>query len=146
MNPDSSLARLAAACGIEAGYHDIWGNWHALSEDTARRLLGAMGIDVFDSRFRQGGIGQNILCRIAEIQDHKIPPEGLNIGYQVFLIEQVIQLRPVHAVVQVKPFNNQHGIMQPGSICIGLRNVQLSGGQPGREGENIKLVSKVLLA
>ena len=44
MNPDSPLARLAQVCGIEPGYHDIWGNWHALHEDTARRLLGAMGI------------------------------------------------------------------------------------------------------
>ena len=48
MNPDSPLARLAAACGIESGYHDIWGTWHALGEDTARRLLGAMGIVVTD--------------------------------------------------------------------------------------------------
>ena len=48
MNPDSPLARFAAACGIESGYHDIWGTWHELSEDTARRLLGAMGNDVTD--------------------------------------------------------------------------------------------------
>ncbi len=48
MNPDSPLARLAAACGIESGYHDIWGTWHALGEDTARRLLGAMGMVVTD--------------------------------------------------------------------------------------------------
>ena len=48
MNPDLPLARLVAACGIESGYHDIWGNWHALGEDTARRLLGAMGIVATD--------------------------------------------------------------------------------------------------
>lgn len=48
MNPDSLLARLAQACGIEPGYHDIWGSWHALGEDTARRLLAAMGIDTSD--------------------------------------------------------------------------------------------------
>jgi (1->4)-alpha-D-glucan 1-alpha-D-glucosylmutase len=45
MSPDSPLARLAQARGIEAGYHDIWGNWHALQDETARRHLGAMGID-----------------------------------------------------------------------------------------------------
>ena len=45
MKPDSPLARLAAARGIEPGYHDIWGNWHGLTENTARRVLGAMGID-----------------------------------------------------------------------------------------------------
>lgn len=50
MNPDSLLARLAQACGIEAGYHDIWGTWHALGEDTARRLLAAMGIDSSDEQ------------------------------------------------------------------------------------------------
>lgn len=48
MNPDSTLARLAQACGIETGYHDIWGTWHALGDDTARRLLAAMGIDSGD--------------------------------------------------------------------------------------------------
>jgi len=48
MKPDSPLARLAAACGIESGYHDIWGTWHALGEDAARRLLGAMGFDTTD--------------------------------------------------------------------------------------------------
>ena len=48
MNTDSPLARLAASCGIESGYHDIWGNWHALGEDTARSLLGAMGLDATD--------------------------------------------------------------------------------------------------
>jgi (1->4)-alpha-D-glucan 1-alpha-D-glucosylmutase len=48
MNPDSPLARLAEACGIEAGYHDIWGTWHPLSDDTARHLLAAMGLDVSD--------------------------------------------------------------------------------------------------
>ncbi|UCH48560.1 MAG: 4-alpha-glucanotransferase [Betaproteobacteria bacterium] len=45
MSPDSPLARLAVAYGIEPGYHDIWGNWHGLTETTARRVLGAMGID-----------------------------------------------------------------------------------------------------
>ena len=50
MNPDSPLARLAAACGIEPGYHDIWGTWHPLGEDTARHLLAAMGQDVSDEQ------------------------------------------------------------------------------------------------
>jgi (1->4)-alpha-D-glucan 1-alpha-D-glucosylmutase len=48
MNTDSPLGRLAASRGIESGYHDIWGNWHALGEDTARSLLGAMGVDATD--------------------------------------------------------------------------------------------------
>lgn len=48
MNPDSPLARLAATYGIEPGYHDIWGSWHELGEDTARRLLAAMGVAADD--------------------------------------------------------------------------------------------------
>ncbi|MFT5174717.1 MAG: (1-_4)-alpha-D-glucan 1-alpha-D-glucosylmutase, partial [Gammaproteobacteria bacterium] len=39
------LLELAQRHGIEAGYHDIWGTWHALSTDTAQALLGAVGVD-----------------------------------------------------------------------------------------------------
>jgi 4-alpha-glucanotransferase len=56
MNTDSSLGRLTASCGIESGYHDIWGNWHALGEDTARSLLGAMGIDATDDGTIEAGL------------------------------------------------------------------------------------------
>ena len=45
MSPDSPLSRLAVAYGAEPGYHDIWGNWHGLTESIARRVLDAMGID-----------------------------------------------------------------------------------------------------
>ncbi|MCW5690386.1 MAG: 4-alpha-glucanotransferase, partial [Pseudolabrys sp.] len=30
---------IAEACGIEAGYHDIFGHWHAIDPDTQRRLV-----------------------------------------------------------------------------------------------------------
>jgi (1->4)-alpha-D-glucan 1-alpha-D-glucosylmutase len=43
---DAALSELAEAYGIEPGYHDIWGVWHATSADTARRLLSAMGVRV----------------------------------------------------------------------------------------------------
>ena len=39
------LLELAQRHGIEAGYHDIWGIWHALSTHTAQALLGALGVD-----------------------------------------------------------------------------------------------------
>jgi len=42
------LERLARHYGIEPGYHDVWGNWHAASEETLRTLLAAMGIDASD--------------------------------------------------------------------------------------------------
>ena len=39
------LERLAALHGIEPGYHDVFGAWHAPSEATQRALLAAMGVD-----------------------------------------------------------------------------------------------------
>ena len=39
-----NLARLAQLLGVEPGYHDIWGNWHAPDEETLRAFLGAMGV------------------------------------------------------------------------------------------------------
>jgi (1->4)-alpha-D-glucan 1-alpha-D-glucosylmutase len=38
------LERLARLMGVEPGYHDIWGNWHAPPEETLRALLAAMGV------------------------------------------------------------------------------------------------------
>jgi (1->4)-alpha-D-glucan 1-alpha-D-glucosylmutase len=46
MSPD--LERLARLMGVEPGYHDIWGNWHAPDEDALRALLAAMGVDAMD--------------------------------------------------------------------------------------------------
>ncbi len=70
MNPDSPLARLAQARGIELGYHDIWGNWHALQEETARRLLGAMGIVADDDK----AIEAELHALEAERWSHLLPP------------------------------------------------------------------------
>jgi hypothetical protein len=42
---DPALEKLAARYGIEPGYHDIWGQWRAASEETLRALLRAMGVD-----------------------------------------------------------------------------------------------------
>ncbi|MEM9604142.1 MAG: 4-alpha-glucanotransferase [Pseudomonadota bacterium] len=44
----TALWTLSDAVGIERGYFDIYGNHHAVSEDTCRRLLGCMGFDVDD--------------------------------------------------------------------------------------------------
>ncbi len=43
---NDALARLAEACGIAPGYHDIWGQYHATSESTRRDLLAAMHFDL----------------------------------------------------------------------------------------------------
>ncbi|HUI98946.1 MAG TPA: 4-alpha-glucanotransferase, partial [Usitatibacter sp.] len=45
---ESALARLARLYGVEPGYHDIWGEWRATSEETQRRLLLALGVDGHD--------------------------------------------------------------------------------------------------
>ena len=45
---DAALERLARLYGIEPGYHDIWGQWRATSDDAAQRLLAAMGADARD--------------------------------------------------------------------------------------------------
>ncbi len=44
MSDTPALERLAALCGIEADYHDIWGKRHLTSDRTRRMLLAAMGI------------------------------------------------------------------------------------------------------
>ena len=45
---DAALEKLAQLYGIETGYHDIWGNWRAASEETLRALLAAMGVEARD--------------------------------------------------------------------------------------------------
>jgi len=39
------LERLAALHGVEPGYHDVFGKWHATPEACHRALLEAMGVD-----------------------------------------------------------------------------------------------------
>ncbi len=39
------LEKLADLHGVEPGYHDVFGAWHAPSDDTRRALLAAMGVD-----------------------------------------------------------------------------------------------------
>jgi 4-alpha-glucanotransferase len=40
------LARLAQACGVLPGYHDLWGAYHPAGAETLRELLRALGADV----------------------------------------------------------------------------------------------------
>ncbi len=35
---------LAEACGIESGYHDIFGHWHDIAPETQRRLIEALSV------------------------------------------------------------------------------------------------------
>lgn len=45
MSDHERLIALAEALGIASGYHDIWGNWHPLGEQAARRLVAALGVE-----------------------------------------------------------------------------------------------------
>ena len=45
---EGRLEQLAKLYGIEPGYHDVWGQWRAASDDTVRALLAAMGVDAHD--------------------------------------------------------------------------------------------------
>jgi len=44
--PSEHLAALAAACGVDLAYHDIWGKERRAGDETLRSVLGAMGYDV----------------------------------------------------------------------------------------------------
>ncbi|NNM01839.1 MAG: 4-alpha-glucanotransferase, partial [Gammaproteobacteria bacterium] len=70
MNGDSPLARLAVTHGIEPGYHDIWGNYHALSEDAARTLLAAMGVAADDDEDTERALGAHAAAMWARL----LPP------------------------------------------------------------------------
>ena len=53
---EPALARLARLCGIEPGYHDIWGEWRATPEATQRLLLQAFGVDAHDEASAQAAL------------------------------------------------------------------------------------------
>ncbi|MGK7345467.1 MAG: malto-oligosyltrehalose synthase [Candidatus Nitrospinota bacterium M3_3B_026] len=50
MNGQDALDRLAELFGILPEYTDIWGQRHAVSQETKKALLGAMGLPVEDER------------------------------------------------------------------------------------------------
>ena len=54
----SPLEQLARACGIEPGYHDVRGKWHATDDATRRLLLTAMGHPAADDNAVAASLGQ----------------------------------------------------------------------------------------
>ena len=46
---EPALAELAESCGLEPGYHDIWGVWREADAGTVRSLLSAMGVEAADA-------------------------------------------------------------------------------------------------
>jgi (1->4)-alpha-D-glucan 1-alpha-D-glucosylmutase len=67
---DARLEALARLHGIEPGYHDIWGNWHGTSDETARALLRAMGIDAHDAPAAEAALA----ARDREAWRRAVPP------------------------------------------------------------------------
>jgi 4-alpha-glucanotransferase len=47
---EQSLDRAAALCGIEPGYWDIWGRYHATTATAKRAILAAMGVKAGDAQ------------------------------------------------------------------------------------------------
>jgi hypothetical protein len=47
---DPALVEAARQCGIETTWHDIWGEFHEVSEASLGHLLGAMGYDTESPR------------------------------------------------------------------------------------------------
>ncbi len=58
MHSPDELAQLAARCGIQPGYHDVWGKWREISADTLRTLLATMGIPVQDRYERESALAE----------------------------------------------------------------------------------------
>ena len=88
MNP-TPLARLAALYGVEPGYHDVFGAWHAPGEDTQRALLAAMGVDAGSAESIEAALAQHerehwsrVLPAVAVLR-----PEALRAGVRIHLRE-----------------------------------------------------------
>src|SRR4051812_44259582 len=60
---DAQLAALARRLGIDAEYEDIWGEVHAVSDDTLRALMAAMHVDVKGARAVEAAIAQHDRAR-----------------------------------------------------------------------------------
>ena len=56
MSDSGNLDRLTELAGIEPDYWDIWGNHHPVSDESKRRLLGALGIRADDDAAILAGI------------------------------------------------------------------------------------------
>jgi 4-alpha-glucanotransferase len=68
MTEEEGLAQLAAMCGLQAEYYDIWGGRHLTTPDTQRAILRAMGLRIdslpgLDAELRrQAAIRAHRLC------------------------------------------------------------------------------------
>jgi len=66
---DAALEKLAALHAIDPGYHDVWGEWHAVPEATLVAILGAMGVD---ARSPEEALNAHERARAAERLPHVV--------------------------------------------------------------------------
>lgn len=79
--PDfAGLVRLAAACGIEPQWHDIWGHAHEVSELNLRALLVAMKVQADDDAQvrqalyeREGATWRKLLPPVVVVRESALP-------------------------------------------------------------------------
>ena len=63
----SRLAELAARYGVEAGYEDVWKEWHATPHEAQRAVLASMGVDARDERSIEAAIAAHERARCARV-------------------------------------------------------------------------------
>jgi len=81
--PDvAALQRLAAACGVEPRWHDIWGHAHEVSEPNLRALLAAMNVQADDDAQvhralyeRESAIWREPLPRVMVVHEAALPAQ-----------------------------------------------------------------------
>ena len=69
---DPALAELAESCGIEPGFHDIWGVWREAGEETVRSLLAAMGIALDRPGAAQKALRKRVKARWSSMVDETL--------------------------------------------------------------------------
>ncbi len=126
MNGDDPLARLAAAHGIEAGFHDIWGNWHGLSEDTARQLLATMGVAAADDAEVEAALA----AHRATVWARLLPPvcvrcvdEG---PWLALTLNDAEAAEPLHWRLRLEDGSEQAGSCDPAALEI-IEQTELAG-------------------
>ncbi|HYC35866.1 MAG TPA: malto-oligosyltrehalose synthase [Usitatibacter sp.] len=110
---DTRLEALTRACGIEPGYHDVWGNWRATSDEAARALLSAMGIDAHDDEAasaalaeREGRAWRRVLPAVSVLRTAQLA-RGVRIHLQRASLDRKLSWRLAEESgdVREEPFN-----------------------------------------
>lgn len=124
MSYDEELAALAAACGIEDGYWDIWGSYHPTSTYTRQALLAAMRLPIEQ-------IAHDPAQLRAELQQDEVPPAQIPALPSAYLPTPIAQGRRLWGVnVQLYGLRSRRnwGIGDFGDLACLCRLVARAGG------------------